>query len=278
MSRYGRAPTFYLGINVKDPPNEDNCPIVALYPLPESGGQEIHPWTHAVGVEWCVCNEGTRVISGVTECLGLVDADELGQMILDIINADAEYVSNQVDYNISPVEKWPLFQGEMSIVARPAPSGGAFFIGIESAQLYPVTDETMHAIVYGPAVELHQVDRFDWDVTTLDGLSSGDTGTIEARAEIDELRWQMTLGVFDMGIMPYLFGGNTVNAGCQNPAFKLVINGTVPGGGTATVTLDKCKVLGTSGNHARGAYAPLTLTGIGIGRLSDRRLMSFSGI
>ncbi len=229
-------------------------------------------------MEWVVNNENTRLIGGITECLGLIESDELGQLILDVISSDTEYISNQVDYTISPVEKWPMYQGEMSIVARPAPEGGVFFLGIESARVYPITVEAMHAITYGDPVELHQVDRFDWEFETLEGLSEADAGTIDARAEVNKLTWTMTLGVFDAAVLPYLLGGSVLNAGSRLPGFKLCFIGTVPGGTAASVVVDKAKVLHVASGMSRGGYATLTLTGIGIGRWHDRRLLEITGI
>lgn len=278
LSKYGRAPTFYLGVNVKDPPSAKNCPVVALYPLPESGGQEIYPWTHAVGIEWAVYQEGTQLIRGITECLGLVEADELGQLILGVLQSDSEFISNQIDYSVNPVEHWPIFQGDASIVARPAPDGGVFLMGIEGARVAPVTAETAHAISYGDSVTLHQVDQFNWSVATLERLSEADAGTIAADPLIHTVEWSLSLGAFDGAMFDAMLGGSEIAGADSLPAFKLEVDALTSAGETATVTVDKATVTGFSAPLGRGSYSALTVTGTGVMRRHDRRVISFSGI
>lgn len=53
-STYGRDHKVYVNVDVRNPPGEDDCPFVALYPLSKSVGRAVSRKEHGFEVVCCV--------------------------------------------------------------------------------------------------------------------------------------------------------------------------------------------------------------------------------
>lgn len=124
-TKYSKIPKIYIGINGQNPPKETDCPLIILYPGEKSEGLELQEYTYKLTVGWTIFQDTATTDSGITEYLGIVECDDLGQLIyLELARLSADNPISTVNYSIEPVAYYPRFHGRMDITIKITPVNG----------------------------------------------------------------------------------------------------------------------------------------------------------
>lgn len=117
--KYGEDPTVYLGLNVKKPPSEADCPVVVVLPESTEMTNEGYPNDATITILWSVANEeqeedddGVRIMTGLSE------SEEFGREIWDVIQTDGTVYPQSVTFELDPAGSFPQFPGSMEIVIK----------------------------------------------------------------------------------------------------------------------------------------------------------------
>ncbi|WP_122630438.1 hypothetical protein [Lucifera butyrica] len=118
-SQYNKAPSIFVGINGKNPPTENDCPLIILYPGSKSEGLELQEYTYNLTVGWTILQAAATVTNNVTEFRGVAECDTLGQLIYqELAQLSPDNPISVVNYNIEPVAYFPRFPGRMDIIIK----------------------------------------------------------------------------------------------------------------------------------------------------------------
>jgi hypothetical protein len=124
-AKYGQAPKIYVGINGKNPPAASDCPMIVLYPGAKSEGLELQEYIYKLTVGWTILQDAATTTDNITEYLGVVECDELGQLIyLELAGLSTNNPISVVNYSIEPVAYYPRFPGRMDITLKVTPVNG----------------------------------------------------------------------------------------------------------------------------------------------------------
>lgn len=125
MAKYSRAPQVYVGLNGKNMPEDADCPLIALYPVAKTEGLEQQEYTYKLSIGWVILQDGVTKTGNLTEYSGVVECDELGQLIyLELAGLSAANPISEVNYSIEPVAYYPRFPGRMDITLKITPVNG----------------------------------------------------------------------------------------------------------------------------------------------------------
>ena len=119
IEKYNKPLSLYVGIDGKKPPTDKNCPLVIVFPggKVEGGGEAECRYTGSIG--WSIIQPGVANQDGITENIGLYEADELGQLILTAIaEINPSYPVTRVEYSFESNEFFPQFPGRMDITIQ----------------------------------------------------------------------------------------------------------------------------------------------------------------
>jgi len=117
---YSSDHAVYAGMDARNPPGEDDCPYVVLYPVRKQFGQHQREKFHEIEVVGCLHDTTTRSHAGVanlTEYTGVQNIEAFRKLIEDSI-ADVD-IGNltlsviAVDYEM--IESFPFFMCGMVI-------------------------------------------------------------------------------------------------------------------------------------------------------------------
>lgn len=113
----GQLPGVYVGIDVRDPPGEEQCPFVVVRPGVNREGEDQQEYDVAVSVDWGILSGDADVSGRVTEYAGLYTIDGFGRVIWECLTAGiSEQVSlSRSEYELSPIEFFPMLLGGMDI-------------------------------------------------------------------------------------------------------------------------------------------------------------------
>lgn len=119
MAQYNKAPSIFVGINGKQPPTENDCPLIILYPGTKAEGLELQEYTYNLAIGWTILQDAVTVTNNVTEYHGITECDALGQLIyLELAQLSPDNPIGVVNYNIEPVAYFPRFPGRMDITVK----------------------------------------------------------------------------------------------------------------------------------------------------------------
>jgi hypothetical protein len=118
QEQYGMSYNVFENIDLRDPPDPDECPAIVVRPLTKAGGMNRPVKTTDIGVDCLVFDERkNQTASGVIQFLGSRMVEELRKMIFAKIQAaipsDLHIVDLEVDYDT--VEQFPYCWCGMAI-------------------------------------------------------------------------------------------------------------------------------------------------------------------
>lgn len=115
-TNYGKAPTVFVGADIKHMPKEDTMPNIILLPDGKEEGMEAAIDLYRVLVAWCIKDDGKTVGTNTIECDGLYKSDALGQLIWDCLSKfSANCPASRCEYDVDGAVMAPLFPGYMTI-------------------------------------------------------------------------------------------------------------------------------------------------------------------
>jgi hypothetical protein len=125
QEQYGKGHTVFVGVNLKRPPDEKDCPYIVILPGASIEG-EVEELKYAINIGWAIKNENQTVDGNVVELEGIEEVSELGELILaEVAEANPSYPVTEVTTTIEPVEYFPQLVGEMELTIGIEPVIGA---------------------------------------------------------------------------------------------------------------------------------------------------------
>lgn len=116
QTKYAKAPAIYIGFDAAKPPSISDCPIIAVFPVMKTEGEEIGEFNYGVTVAWSIANTAKTTVNGVTEFTGLSESSQLGQLIYEeLANVSNNSPITSCDYTIDAIMSHPQFPGRMDI-------------------------------------------------------------------------------------------------------------------------------------------------------------------
>ena len=117
--KYGSELTVFLGLNLKKPPTEDDCPCAIVLPESTQMTDETWPNDATISILWSVSNSETEEDDdGVQVMTGLVESEEFGREIWDVIYTDTTVTPQTVSFELDPAGSFPQFPGSMEITVK----------------------------------------------------------------------------------------------------------------------------------------------------------------
>ena len=117
--KYGKEPHVYLGLNLKAPPGEDECPVVIVLPVSTTLTDESWPNDAVISVMWSVKNSETEEQdNGVFILTGLLESEEFGREIWDVLYQDKTVIPQTIQFEVDPAGSFPQFPGSMEITVK----------------------------------------------------------------------------------------------------------------------------------------------------------------
>ena len=116
--KYGKAPFVFVGIDVKEPPDEETMPHIILLPgdPSRSGGVEDDSTIYRVDILFAVKDDGITPSNYGMEADGVVNCDKFGALIWDAVkHFSSNCPASRVDYTIEGAAFVPIFPGTMTI-------------------------------------------------------------------------------------------------------------------------------------------------------------------
>jgi len=111
MSTYGKPLSLFYGINGKNPPEAQFCPLVIVFPGDKDEGiGEINSYTISVG--WSILQPAVTVNGSTYVNSGVDEADTLGQLILTTVaEINPSFPIRRVRYGFESNDFFPQFPG-----------------------------------------------------------------------------------------------------------------------------------------------------------------------
>lgn len=112
---YGRMPTIQVGLDQRNPPEPEECPLILVRPATQRTGDE--DIGNALQIDWAVYDERVQITGLVKEYVGVRRVDEMGRLILAALEAGLPAVLSMAttEYVLETVERFPLLLGNMDI-------------------------------------------------------------------------------------------------------------------------------------------------------------------
>ena len=122
QDNYGKDPTFQVGFSEKNPPGLAISPFVLIIPLENNPGLIEAEFRWDVDIVWGIDDNRFDDFNniGVQEMRGVYKLDEMGQIILEVINGIAGNFNIIPDFNQYTLENsefFPLHVGTMKITS-----------------------------------------------------------------------------------------------------------------------------------------------------------------
>ncbi|MFZ5586142.1 MAG: hypothetical protein ACOZHQ_09455 [Thermodesulfobacteriota bacterium] len=111
QAEFGKALSIFVGIDQRNPPGPDQCPLAIIQPdhAVDGDGLEERVKRYTLEVQWAVSNEATASSGGVTELAGLAQVDRLGQLIWDALaDCHPNLELSSADIEVEPVAFFPM--------------------------------------------------------------------------------------------------------------------------------------------------------------------------
>ena len=116
--KYGKAPFVFVGIDVKEPPDEETMPHIILLPgdPSRSGGEEDDSTIFRVDILFAVKDAGVTPSDNGIEADGVTNCDKFGALIWDAVkHFSSNCPASRVDYTIEGAAFVPIFPGTMTV-------------------------------------------------------------------------------------------------------------------------------------------------------------------
>jgi hypothetical protein len=111
---YGTTVTILLGMDERNRPGADACPLIVLRPETSRTGEEQEL---TVLVDWAVHDDSVTVTGSVTRYDGVQRLDDMGGLILAALESGMPQVLGvrRDEYVLETVERFPMLLGGMDI-------------------------------------------------------------------------------------------------------------------------------------------------------------------
>lgn len=115
-TNYSTPPTIYKGIDLRQPPNEDEYPILHIFPSRKNVGYDLAEKVHAIGLVTGLVNTtinttttGDSVV--IKEYQGIDDTESFRKLIEDVIvdNVPTDSWVDSLDISYEIIEAFPFF-------------------------------------------------------------------------------------------------------------------------------------------------------------------------
>jgi hypothetical protein len=92
-SNYGKLHTVFLGIPIKQPPDEKDCPYIIINPGTNHEGNEVDERAYSLSVAWSVIDDQAFVVDGNKVVMpGVKRVDNFGKLIMNALNEASDNV------------------------------------------------------------------------------------------------------------------------------------------------------------------------------------------
>ena len=115
-TNYSTPPTIYKGIDLRQPPPEDDYPIIHIFPIRKQVGYDLSEKIHSVGVVTGLVNSTiTTTTTGdsvvIKEYDGIDDTEDYRKAIEDVVAANVPTNSwvDSLDISYETIEAFPFF-------------------------------------------------------------------------------------------------------------------------------------------------------------------------
>ncbi|MEN6568058.1 MAG: hypothetical protein ABFC57_17375 [Veillonellales bacterium] len=124
--KYNVAPKLFVEIDERNPPKEDSCPYIVLWPGHKVEGLNNVAYQYVIPVSWVIYQRAKVTTGAITEYSGVYEIDELGQLILKAVaEANPDYPVTNVDFASNLTDYQPQYVGHMEITISVAITMGA---------------------------------------------------------------------------------------------------------------------------------------------------------
>lgn len=112
MAKYGKAPKIYIGLPIKNPPGEKECPYIIIRPGVSDEGTLKPEMLYSLSVGWAVKGTVDGTSAGrITTADGVVECDEMKPLVLDAISAAGAWPISSAPVEIECAEFLPQVVG-----------------------------------------------------------------------------------------------------------------------------------------------------------------------
>lgn len=118
-TNYESYPTLYVGIDLDNPPSEDDYPVIHLYPIAKKVGYELTKQNHllgcTVGLKDTTLSTSTQGNTSVKEYQGIQRIESMRKLVETVIknNVSSDTFIDVLDIDYAPPECFPLFLADM---------------------------------------------------------------------------------------------------------------------------------------------------------------------
>lgn len=124
-SKYQKPITIFVGMDMKNKPVDNDFPIVIIRPGVKIEGEDEVEFRYSISASWGIINENVTAVDNVKELDGIKECDELGQLIFEELSKiNTNYPLSTVEYEINPIDYFPMIAGEMLIELTVTPTIG----------------------------------------------------------------------------------------------------------------------------------------------------------
>jgi len=122
VAEYGQAHKVYMNFDRRNPPGENDCPYVAIYPVSKRVGQLVGAKGHGFEVVCCLFDDTSRVHahSNITEYEGVRQLEVFRKKAEDVITEMAidNAVIEALDIEYETIETFPFLMCGMIFQVR----------------------------------------------------------------------------------------------------------------------------------------------------------------
>lgn len=133
QDQFGKGLTLYIGMDQRNPPGKAECPLIILTPegtATDGESPDGREHRYPIGIRWGVVNEDVIKVGNVITYPGQAQADRMGQLIWDALQAGCIDMSLPfAEPEMEPIAYFPLIPGWMLVtVTTPYLIGGVQII------------------------------------------------------------------------------------------------------------------------------------------------------
>ncbi len=116
---YSRRHKVYVGVDRRKPPDEDDCPLVSVFPIGKIAGMELEVMDHMIGVSCVLYDADTETVARdylvEKEIIGnLIDFTEYVREVITGLSLTGLSV-NQIDTEYEVIEAFPYMVASMEV-------------------------------------------------------------------------------------------------------------------------------------------------------------------
>ena len=116
MAKYGKAPTVFVGLDVRDSPGEEDCPLIVVFPGDKNEGLKQANYQYNLSIGFVILQENFTTTGNVREYHGIYEVDDIAQLSLKaVVVASEDYPVSQATIRIDLTEHQPQYAGHMDL-------------------------------------------------------------------------------------------------------------------------------------------------------------------